>query len=179
MPDPIDYVETKFLVLYRYVSLQTSAEETASEHIDADILYASFELYYADAVDELANILNARGIELTVNQERTALTHLIADYYEMGNPDWSYKSESMSPGVSFSRGEDTSARLALNKLLDQVEKATKRTRVTRISKTQDDVKQVRDSEIYPDRFKLSDIPVPNVVTGDYTGSSSDLSGWMP
>ena len=110
------------------------------------------------AVDELANILDLRSITLTSTQEDAALCHLIADYFEQGNPDWNFRSQSMGSGVSFSRGEKTGPREALDKLLDQIEAAAKATRRSGIRMGEDDLKKCKDHLNYPRRYKMTQIP---------------------
>ncbi len=154
----IDDVEIKFQVLYRFIGLQTLSEHNLGTHTDADILYNHFEIYYTDAIDELANILAARNMTLTVNQEDTALCHLIADYHEMGNPDWSFRSQSQAPGVSFSRGEKTGPRMALDKMLDNIEIAARRSMVTSGRGANMTFNRIKDAVNYPKRWKRTDIP---------------------
>lgn len=154
----IDNVEDKFLVLYRFIGLQTSTQDESDENTDADIIYDHFVVYYNDAIDELVNILAVRNIVLTENQENTALCHLIADYHEMGNPDWSFRSQSQAPGVSFSRGEKTGPRMALEKMLDNVELANRRNIVTSGRGASMTFNRIKDATNYPMRWKRTSIP---------------------
>ena len=157
-PVTIDDLVNKFRILYPNIDTQSSTEAGTGTNTDAEILYTSFDFYYDLAVDELANILDTRSITLTNTQEDAALCHLIADYFEMGSPDWSFSSQSMGSGVSFSRGDKTGAREALDKLLDQVEAAAKATRRSGIRMGEDDLKKCKDHLNYPRRYKMTQIP---------------------
>lgn len=149
-----------FSVYYRNITIQTLSEnnEIPEEGYDNELLYDAFELYTEQATDELSNILDSRNIVLTDTQKYVAICHLIADYYEMGETDWSHRSQSMGSGVSFSRGEDTGARLALNKLLDQVQAAANATRRPGVHMGASNIKHVKDSTHYPRRFKKTALP---------------------
>ena len=157
-PVTIDDLVNKFRILYPNIDTQSSTEAGTGTNTDAEILYTSFDFYYDLAVDELANILDTRSITLTNTQEDAALCHLIADYFEQGNPDWNFRSQSMGSGVSFSRGDKTGPRAALDKLLDQVEAATKATRRSGIRMGEDNLKRCVDHTHYPRRFKMTQIP---------------------
>lgn len=143
-----------FCLYYRFISVAET---------DADITYTGFVTYLDLARDELSRELGKRSIPedgLTEVEERVALCHLIADAYEMGNPDWSFRSQSQAPGVNFSRGDDTGPKLALNKLLDNIENSVKRSGYNggrRITLT-----QIKDSTNYPKRFKRTDIPAMDI-----------------
>ena len=76
----------------------------------------------------------------------------------MGNPDWSFRSQSQAPGVSFSRGEETGPRAALNKLLDSIEIATRRASVTCGRGASMTFARIVDAKNYPARWKRTDIP---------------------
>jgi hypothetical protein len=171
----IDDIQRLFSVFYRYINVQSRSEAMANTptNTDADISYDNFGTYLELAEDELVDLLRARSIPstwMTDKEENLALCHLCAHYFEQGNPDWSYASQSQSPGVSFSRGRDkdgltaTGARLALEKLLDQVEIAVKRSgfaggrRVERL--------KIKDSKNYPRRWKRSDIMAFSTFDGD-------------
>lgn len=150
MADEDEIVLSVFSLYYRYLSV----DET-----NGDMTPDGFGVYLTFARDELSRQLSSRGIPedaLTENEERIALCHLIADNFEQGNPDWNFSSQSQAPGVSFSRREESGPRSALNKLLDSVELAVKRSgsnggrRIT--------LSKITDSSHYPKRFKRSDIP---------------------
>ena len=175
-PNQINDIQTMFGVLYRYVTIQTYDQATANPitGTDCDILYDSFGMYLELAQDELVNLLAAHSIPvgwLTDREENALLCHLVAESFEQGNPDWSNKTQSQSPGVSFSRGAnkdgivETGPRLAIDKMLDQVELAVKRTgyaggrRMERL--------KIKDSKNYPRRWKRSDIPNFSTFENDY------------
>lgn len=149
-----------FAIYYRNISVQTYAQYTGSSQTgtDSELLYNEFGTYSNLAEDELANIVAARSITLTDTQNDVALCHLIADYFEMGNPDWTFSSQSMGSGVSFSRGEKTGPRAALDKLLDQVQAASKMTRRSGIRMGTENLLQTTDHLNYPRRFKHTQIP---------------------
>lgn len=150
--DEDEIVLSVFSLYYRYLSV----EETGG-----DMTPTGFGVYLAFARDELSRQLSSRGIPedaLTENEERIALCHLIADNFEMGNPDYSFRSQSQAPGVSFSRGEDTGPRLALNKLLDSIELDIKRTGTSGGRGKSIAMVQIADAKKYPKRFKRTDIP---------------------
>ena len=149
-----------FGTYYRFIDVQTFTEYNTDpeEGTDSEILYEDMELYSDLAMDELANILDARGITLTNIQTYIAYCHLVADYIEMGEPDWSFRSQSMGSGVSFSRGDKTGPRAALDKLLDQVEAAAKATRRSGIRMSEDDLLRTKDHLNFPRRYKHTQIP---------------------
>jgi hypothetical protein len=104
---------TTFRILYRYIS-------------STDLPYEKFKILYELAVDEHAqNLVTYGNPVLTTSQTNAAFCHLVGDYFEKGNPDWSYSSQSISPGVSFSRSQKngiikTPARTAYEDLLDGI-----------------------------------------------------------
>jgi hypothetical protein len=156
----VSYLIRLMNTYYKNISIQTFTEynESPQEGTDSEILYEDMELYSDLAMDELANILDSRNITLTNIQTYIAYCHLVADYIEMGEPDWSFRSQSMGSGVSFSRGDKTGPRAALDKLLDQVEAATKATRRSGIRMGEDNLKRCVDHTHYPRRFKMTQIP---------------------
>jgi hypothetical protein len=82
---------TTFRVLYRYIS-------------SVDLPYENFAILYSLAVDEHAqNIVTYGNPVLTTSQTNACLCALIADQFERGNPDFNFASQSISPGVTFSR----------------------------------------------------------------------------
>ena len=171
-PNEVDDVQSLFGVLYRFLTVQTYDQATANPptNTTTKISYDGFGMYLELAQDELIELLQSRLIpteRLTIAQSNSILCHLIADYFEMGNPDWSYKSQSVGPGVSFSRGEDTSARLAVNKLLGQIELAVKKTRIPAGYIDERNLQKIRDSENYPRRFKKTSIPVADFTYDGY------------
>lgn len=103
-------------------------------------------------------ICSARMITLTDTQEKIALCHLVADFFEQGNPDWSFRSQSQAPGVSFSRGEKTGPRTALDKMLDIIEIASRRSMITKGRGAATEIIRIKDAKNYPARFKRTDIP---------------------
>ena len=164
VPELIDI----FKIYYRFLGVQTFEEYGSDENEDTDIPYESFEIYSDLAVDELASLVAAKNITLTRTQEKVCLCHLIADYFEMGNPDWSFRSQSQAPGVSFSRGEETGPRAALNKLLDNIEIATRRASVTCGRGAGMTFNRIVDAKNYPARWKRTDIP-----SADFTDDGFD------
>ena len=156
----VSYLIRLMNTYYKNISIQTFTEynESPQEGTDSEILYEDMELYSDLAMDELANILDARGITLTNIQTYIAYCHLVADYIEMGEPDWSFRSQSMGSGVSFSRGDKTGPRAALDKLLDQVEAAAKATRRSGIRMSEDDLLRTKDHLNFPRRYKHTQIP---------------------
>ena len=176
MADPYSDLISTFSVFYRFIPIQTYDEANASpvENTEADILYSSFGLYADLAIDELVNLLAARNIpetSVTENQENVMLCHLIADYFEEGNPDWSFRSQSQAPGVSFSRGEDTGPRTALEKMLNELQIASKMSLVTSGRGASMTFDRIRDAKNYPRRWKRTDIPSYDDTTD--TGFDSD------
>jgi hypothetical protein len=160
-----DYAEliSTFQVLYRFIAIQTydEANEAVPTHTDADILYDSFGLYADLASDELSNILASRSIPigyLTDNQINALICHLVADNFEKGNPDWSFRSQSQAPGVSFSRGEDTGPRLAIKAMIDSIEIAYRRSVVSGGRGSAVVINSIKDKLHYPKRWKRSGIP---------------------
>lgn len=151
---------SKFAVYYRYIPVQTFIQsiEDPEEGTDSDILYDAFEMYSDQAADELDNIITAKGITLTNTQKYVALCHLVADYFEMGNPDFSFRSQSQAPGVSFSRGDKTGPRTALDKMLDTIEIATRRSMVTSGRGANMTFNRIKDAVNYPKRWKRTSIP---------------------
>jgi len=164
----IDNIIDLFAMYYREIAVQTRDEHEGDLNSDADIPYENFLKYLEIAEDELEAILVARGIALTDVQRRLAYCHIVADHYEMGNPDWSFKSESMGSGISFSRGDDTGPRAALNKLLDQVEQSTMRGSLPSAGPRA--LLRTKDHTNYPRRYKLTQIPA-----FDYSESGFDSS----
>lgn len=176
MADPYSDLISTFSVFYRFIPIQTYDEANASpvENTDADILYSSFGLYADLAIDELVNLLAARNIpetSVTENQENVMLCHLIADFFEKGNPDWSFRSQSQAPGVSFSRGEDTGPRIALEKMLNELQVASRMSSVTSGRGASMTFDRIRDAKNYPRRWKRTDIPSYDDTTT--TGFDSD------
>jgi hypothetical protein len=161
--DPYADIIDAFSIYYRFLTCQSYDEANTSPatNTDADILYNSFGLYADLAADELVNLLAARNIptnSITINQEIALLCHLVADYFERGNPDWSFRSQSQAPGVSFSRGEDTGPRLALTKMLDELQVAAKMILVTGRRGTNFEIIRIKDAKHYPNRWKRTCIP---------------------
>jgi hypothetical protein len=163
MPDPYADVISAFAVYYRFLDVQTydEANEDVPENTDADILYSSFGFYADLAADELLNLLAARNLSvdsITENQEIVMICHLVADFFEKGNPDWSFRSQSQAPGVSFSRGEDTGPRLALTKMLDEIQTAYRMSSVTSGRGASMTFNRIKDAVNYPRRWKRTSIP---------------------
>ena len=167
-----------FSVYYRYLTVQTLAQynTTPEAGTDVDIDYESFGIYLDLAQDELTRQLNMRSIpvtDLTESEENAALCHLIADAFEQGNPDWNFTNQSQAPGVSFSRGKETGPMTALNKLLDSIELAVKRSGSNGGRRVE--LTRVKDAKNYPRRFKRSDIPAWDTSeTGFDADEVSDL-----
>jgi hypothetical protein len=85
---------TTFRVLYRYIKA-------------VDLPYENFAILYDLAVDEHAqNLVTYGNPVLTPSQTNAAYCHLISDFYERGNPDFNFASQSISPGVTFSRTQN-------------------------------------------------------------------------
>jgi hypothetical protein len=156
----VSYLIRLMQTYYKNISIQTFVQYNATpeEGTTSEILYEDVELYSELAYDELKDIMNARNISLTNIQNYVALCHLVADYFEQSSPDWNFRSQSMGSGVSFSRGEKTGPREALNKLLDQVQAATTATRRSGIRMGADSIIRTKDSTNYPRRFKRTSIP---------------------
>jgi hypothetical protein len=128
----VDTALSFFSLQYAYVPVQTKAQKDADEGTEPRYLsYDHFTDYYNLAIEELAaDLLNRGGLVITDTQTKAALCHLIADYCEMANPDWSYTQQSISSGeglptINISRGQHTSPRLAYNKLLEIIERAAR------------------------------------------------------
>jgi hypothetical protein len=94
----------------------------------------------------------------------------------MGNPDYSFRSQSQAPGVSFSRGEDTGPRLALNKLLDSIELDIKRTGASGGRGKSIAMVQLKDAKNYPKRFKRTDIPSWNTAEDGFDADEISDNG---
>jgi hypothetical protein len=158
-----------FSIYYKNISVQTFSQynENPQGGTTAEILYDDIDVYSDVAVDELENILVSRNIVLTNAQRYVALCHLVADYFEMTNPDWNFRSENMGSGVSFSRGEKTGPREALDKLLDVVEKATRMARRPHVRMGAEALVKIKDHTNYPRRFKKTGIPAFDVTDGGY------------
>lgn len=156
----ISYLTRIMQTYYKNITIQTITQynNVPPTGTDSEILCEDMELYSDLALDELTNILDARNITLTNTQKYVALSHLVADFWEQGNPDWNFRSQSMGSGVSFSRGDKTGPREALDKLLDQVEAAAKATRRSGIRMGEDDLKKCKDHLNYPRRYKMTQIP---------------------
>ncbi len=170
---------TKFAVFYRYMPVQTFAQYNTDPETgtDADIQYEEFETYTELALDELDSILAARSITLTSIQEKIALCHLVADYIEMGTPDWSFRSQSQAPGVSFSRGEETGPRAALNKMLDVLEIASRRASITGGRGANTEIIRIKDAKNYPARWKRTCIPAYDHTTDGFDESEVSDMGY--
>jgi hypothetical protein len=156
----VSYLIRLMQTYYKNITVQTFTQYNASpeEGTDCEMLYEDVELFSELAYDELNNITDARNISLTNIQKYVALCHLVADYFEQTSPDWSFRSQSMGSGVSFSRGDKTGPRMALDKLLDQVQAATNATRRSGIRMGADSITRTKDSTRYPRRFKRTSIP---------------------
>lgn len=153
--DEDEIVLNTFRIYYRFLSVDEVEVD------GTDMTTDSFAMYLSFARDELSRQLSSRGIPgdaLTENEENIALCHLIADNFEMGISDWNFRSQSQAPGVSFSRGEDTGPREALNKLLDSIELDIKRTSASGGRGKSIPMVQLKDAKNYPKRFKRTDIP---------------------
>lgn len=146
----------RFGVLYRYLTVQTYVQsvQVPEQNAEADIHYNAWVMYLEQATEELAAICTARGITLSTVMTEQALCHLVADYYEMGNPDWNYKEEKLSPNEQFTRGNETPPRAALNKLLDSAQAAA--VAASAFGGTVPEIAQVYDSANYPKKFHIMD-----------------------
>lgn len=105
-----------------FESVQTAAEDTASQNTDADLLYDDFKIYYDDAVDQLADKLAEVGdLVLSAAKEKKALCYLIADTFLQKHPGWSARSLSVAPGESISREDplNTDPRKSFDKLIER------------------------------------------------------------
>ena len=149
-----------FGTYYRFIDVQTFTEYNTDpeDGTDSDILYEDFELYSEQASDELANLCASKGITLTNNQTYVALCHLVADYFEMGNPDWAFRSQSQAPGVSFSRGDKTGPRQALEKMLKSISDSARIGNVTCGRGASTEIIRIKDAKNYPNRWKRTGIP---------------------
>lgn len=168
-----------FAVYYRYIPVQTFAEynDVPEDGTDSDILYEAFELYSDQAIDELDNLVAAKGITLTDTQKYVALCHLVADYFEMGTPDWSFRSQSQAPGVSFSRGEKTGPRMALEKMLDVIEISSRRAAVTGGRGVNTEIVRIKDAKNFPARWKRTCIPAYDPTTDGFDESEVSDTGY--
>lgn len=180
MADPYADIISAFKIYYRFLDVQTydEANEDVPENTDADILYANFGLYADLAADELLNLLAARNLgidSITENQETILICHLVADHFEQGNPDWSFRSQSQAPGVSFSRGEKTGPRMALEKMLDTIEIAARRSMVTSGRGASMTFNRITDAVNFPKRWKRTSIPSYDPTTDGFDSEPvSDL-----
>jgi len=158
-----------FSLYYKNISVQTFSQyqEVPEGGTTSEILYEEFEMFSDVAVDELDSILLSRNISLTNSQRYVALCHLVADYFEMTNPDWNFRSENMGSGVSFSWGEKTGPRDALDKLLDVVEKANKVSRRSHVKMGASSLIKIKDHTNYPRRFKRTAIPAFDITENGY------------
>jgi len=126
----VDDTLSFFAVQYPYIPVQSKEDKANNFHIEMKYLsYDRFKAYYDLACDEFeSDCLQRGGLVATDNQTNAALAHLIADYCEMTNPDWSYREQSVITGeglpqMRIQRGPETSPRAAYNKLLDIIMKA--------------------------------------------------------
>ena len=109
---------------YKNINVQTEIEALNGENTGEDtcnidyLSFVDFAHHFERATEELSDIIQQKGItNMDPFQRHTALSHLIMDYVEMGNPDWNFTSETEAPGVSFTRGTKTGPRAALDKLI--------------------------------------------------------------
>jgi len=179
--DPYGELISSFGTYYRFLSVQDydEAHEAVPIHTDADILYDSFGIYADLAADELSSLLASRSIPyetLTDNQISALICHLVADTFEKGNPDWSFRSQSQAPGVSFSRGEDTGPRLALKAMLDTIENAYRRSVVSGGRGAAIIINRIEDARKYPKRWKRSGIPAYNASEDGYDSEDVEDMG---
>lgn len=172
----IDKIITAFNIYYRFFTVQKKDEYNSNINNDADIPYNAFVLYKELAEDELVNLLNARSVPvnyLTSVQYDILICHLIADYFERGNPDYSFRSQSQAPGVSFTRGADTGPRLAIEKILESIEAAYRRDIVSGGRGSIIQINRISDAKKYPARWKRTDIPSLDMSDGGF--DASDVS----
>ena len=167
MPDdPYANLITSFGVFYRFLDVQTLDESnnTPPTNTDADILYSNFGIYADLAIDELTNLLLIRSMtvdSITTNQYNALICHLVADYFEQGNPDWNFRSQSQAPGVSFSRGQETGPREAFNKLFESIANSAKLASITSGRGASYTPVRIKDAANYPNRWKRTLIPAYN------------------
>ena len=155
-----------FSIYYRFLTVQTFSEFSSDPQTgtDSDILYDSFNIYSDLALSELNNMLTIRSISreyIADAQYNALICHLIADYFEMGNPDWSFRSQSQAPGVSFSRAEKTGPRMAFEKLFDSIAKANTLSSVSCGRGANTETVRIKDAVNYPKRWKRTEIPAYN------------------
>ena len=160
----IDKLIQTFQIYYRFLDVQTAEEFEDEENTDADLTYDAFELYAELADDELNNLLVLRSVSsdyITNTQRNALLSHLIADYFEQGNPDWNFRSQSQAPGVSFSRGQNTGPREAFNKLFESIANSAKLASITSGRGASYSPVRIKDAANYPNRWKRTLIPAYN------------------
>jgi hypothetical protein len=185
-------VTDMFRVLYRFITLQSYNDYTESPSLNttAEISWTSFEMYQTLAEQEWTQLLVSRSIpETSISEDQTyaAYCHLIADYFEQGNPDWNYRSQSQAPGVNFSRGDDTAPRAALKKLLASIETAYKMSIISGGRGSAMTPGRITDAKNYPKRWKRSGIPAydPDGVDSgevddagvDYNDNNNSTGPW--
>jgi len=180
--DDIDSIEGLFKVLYWGITLQTDdeASESPAANDDANISAEEFGIYLGLAQDELERLVGAKHVPtdyITTNQSNMLLCHLVADYYEMGNPDWNFKSESMGSGVSITRGVDTGPRAAINKLLDTLYESWLYTARSGIRMGEKDLVMMKDHKHYPRRFKKTQIPAFDFADDGFDSNETTESGF--
>jgi len=101
-----DDVITSLQTLTSVESVQTEAqsEATPEEGTTADLLYAEFTELLDQAEEELANDLTRLNLT-TVSDVTTkrALAYLIADYIQVGQPEWNAAKVQFNQDTSVSR----------------------------------------------------------------------------
>jgi hypothetical protein len=169
-----------FNIYYRFLTVQTESESTNNENTDADILFSSFNIYSDLAINELDNLLTSRSIPdtyITNNQYNALICHLIADYFEQGNPDWNFRSQSQAPGVSFSRGQTTGPREAFNKLFESIATAVRMSSVSSGRGSSISFNRIKDAANYPKRWKRTVIPAYDQSENGFDSDEVDDSGY--
>jgi len=105
------------------------------------------------------------------------MCHLVADYFEMGNPDWSFRSQSQAPGVSFSRGEKTGPREAFEKLFNSIATSANLSAVSCSRGAAVEMVRIKDAVNYPNRWKRTLIPSYNQFEGGFDENEVDDNGY--
>ena len=114
---------------------------------------------------------------ITEAQYNALICHLIADYFEMGNPDWSFRSQSQAPGVSFSRGEKTGPREAFEKLFNSIATSANLSAVSCGRGSSVSLTRIKDAANYPNRWKRTLIPAYNQFDGGFDENEVDDNGY--
>ena len=177
-----DLLIQQFGIYYRFLTVQSSDEYTSipATNTEADISYLAFQTYQELAESELNNLFTMRSISedfVTEAQYNALICHLVADYFEMGNPDFNFRSQSQAPGVSFSRGDKTGPREAFEKLFNSIATAANLSAVSSSRGASVEMVRIKDAVNYPNRWKRTLIPSYNQFDGGFDEDEVDDSGY--